>query len=88
MNNNEEENKADEDRELTEEEAQNAAIFRWARENHHYCEDSNLEEVIRRVKLFKPLQIKEETRLSMASSGGGKVCRNKKLVQTLRSIGK
>lgn len=82
------EDDVDEDREMSEEEAKNAAIYRWAKESHDYCSDTCLEQIVTRVQAFKPIQSKEESRFGMAHNKGGKVCKNKKLVRTLRAIGK
>lgn len=40
---------------MTEEEAKNAAIFKWAKETHDYCVDNNMEQIMHRVNLFKPI---------------------------------
>ncbi|CAK72506.1 unnamed protein product (macronuclear) [Paramecium tetraurelia] len=72
----------------SEEEAKNAAIFKWAKEIHDYNTDNTEELISKAVSNFKPLQSKEESRSTLAHKDGGKVCKNKKLIRTLRAIGK
>lgn len=83
-----EEDEEDEDREMSEEELKNAAIYKWAKEVHDYNTDNTEELIMKAVTGFKPLQSKEESRSTMAEKSGGKLCKNKKLIRTLRAIGK
>ncbi|CAD8105315.1 unnamed protein product [Paramecium primaurelia] len=78
----------EDDREMSEEEAKNAAIYKWAREVHDYNADNTETLILQAVSNFKPLQSKEESRSTLAHKDGGKVCRNKKLIRTLRAIGR
>jgi hypothetical protein len=73
---------------MSEEEAKNAAIYKWAKETHDYSSDSTEEMIMKSVIAYKPLQSKEESRSTVAHKDGGKVCKNKKLIRTLRAIGK
>ncbi|CAD8208744.1 unnamed protein product [Paramecium octaurelia] len=83
-----EEDEEEDDREMSEEEAKNAAIYKWAKEIHDYNTDNTEELISQAVSNFKPLQSKEESRSTLAHKDGGKVCKNKKLIRTLRAIGK
>ncbi|KAM3146116.1 hypothetical protein pb186bvf_001773 [Paramecium bursaria] len=75
----------EDDRELDEQEAY---VFRWTKVNHNFAPEVKLDDIFSKAKNLKCIQTKEESRFSMAHSGGGKVCKNKRLVQTLRVIGK
>ena len=40
---------------MSEEEAKNAAIYKWAKETHDYCSDNTEDQIMKSVIAFKPL---------------------------------
>ena len=78
----------DDDRDLTEEEVEKAAIYRWAKEEYTFCADKNYDEIMRRANQFTYLKKTDEARTDAANKDGGKQCKNKRMVKTIRAIGK